>query len=80
MRTQGNSVATPHARGSTRAEAIGVLRAEIAQLQQERLAWGQDETDGTAGTPQPEADRKLAAIERRLTEAQRDLARYQGRI
>ena len=66
--------------GSTRAEVIDVLRAEIARLQQERLAWDKVGPGATTGATQRESDRHLAAIEQRLNDAQREIAKYQGRI
>lgn len=55
----------------TRADHVADLHAHVSRLQQEILA-----LSNAAGTSKAQ----MAALERELDEAQRELAKYQGRI
>jgi peptidoglycan hydrolase CwlO-like protein len=62
---------TDRAARETRADHVADLQARVSQLQQEILA-----LSNAAGTSKAQ----MAALERELDEAQRELAKYQGRI
>ena len=63
-----------------RADTIAELRGAVRRLQQEI----KDASDELEGCPEGEMrtgrEERLAAIERRLDQAQRELARYQARV
>jgi peptidoglycan hydrolase CwlO-like protein len=56
---------------TTRADNVTELQAKVSRLQQEILA-----LSNTAGS----STAQMAALERELDQAQRELAKYQGRI
>jgi peptidoglycan hydrolase CwlO-like protein len=56
---------------TTRADHVTELQAKVSRLQQEILA-----LSNTAGS----SNAQMAALERELDQAQRELAKYQGRI
>jgi hypothetical protein len=65
---------------NTRADHVTELQAKVSRLQQDILALsnaaGGPSTVNTYGS----SDARMATLERELDEAQRELARYQGRI
>jgi hypothetical protein len=65
---------------TTRAEHVTELQAKVSSLQQEILALSNAAGDSTAGDIRGGSNAQMAALERQLDEAQRELAKYQGRI
>jgi hypothetical protein len=56
------------------------LQARVSRLQQEILALSNAAESATNGNPRGDSKAQLATLERQLDEAQRELAKYQGRI
>jgi hypothetical protein len=67
------SAAANMRQGISRADAIATLRSEIARLQSELIVLSQAEERGQTAT-------STAKTERRLLDAQRELATYQARV
>jgi hypothetical protein len=65
---------------TTRAEHVTELQAKVSSLQQEILALSNAAGGSTAGDTRGGGNAQMAALERQLDEAQRELAKYQGRI
>jgi hypothetical protein len=65
----------------TRADHVTELQAKVSRLQQEILALSNTAAAGPpAGDTRGDSNAQMAALERELDEAQRELAKYQGRI
>ena len=64
---------------NNRAGQIDELRARVSRLQQERLALS-NASGGQNATISPGDKHKMAALERELDEAQRELGKIHGRI
>jgi hypothetical protein len=65
---------------NTRADHVTELQAKVSRLQQEILALSNAAGGPTAGDTRGGSNAQMAALERQLDEAQRELAKYQGRI
>ena len=64
----------------TRADHVVELQAHVSQLQQEIIALSNAAESQSDGNARGGSDSKMAALERQLEEAQRELSKYQGRI
>jgi hypothetical protein len=64
----------------TRADHVIELQALVSRLQQEILTLSNAAGGPTAGDTRGGSNAQMAALERQLDEAQRELAKYQGRI
>ena len=64
---------------TNRAEHIRDLNATVSRLQQERLTLSNASTE-KVGSASPGIDPRMAALERELDAAQRELGTIQGRI
>jgi hypothetical protein len=56
------------------------LQAQVSRLQQEILTLSNAAGGSTAGETRGGSNAQMAALEKQLHEAQRELAKYQGRI
>jgi len=71
---------TNKTRRESRADLVVELQANISRLQQEILALSNAESSPPDGGAGDGSNPQMAALERQLEKAQRELAKYQGRV
>jgi hypothetical protein len=75
-----SSGSTPLNTVTTRADHVVELQAHVSRLQQEILALSNAAASSHNGDTRGDSNAQMASLERQLDEAQRELAKYQGRI